>query len=76
MGYGCRHNNSIVIERQDLDGVCNVLKRRIQTAATQSDVFYYCGALDALSILGTHEFRDQSEFFLILDSMNDESEGA
>lgn len=75
MGYGCRHNNSIVIERQDLDGICNVFKRRITECERQEDVFYYCGALDVLSIIRNHEFRDQSEFFAILDALAEVNNG-
>lgn len=70
MGYGCRHNNSIVIERQDMDGICNVLARRAHDAERQEDSFFYMGAFAALDMLRLHEFRDQAEYFEIFDALN------
>lgn len=71
MGYGCRHNNSIVIERQDLDGICNVLARRVYDAERQEDAFFYEGAFAVLDVIRKHEFRDQSEYFEIFDALNE-----
>lgn len=70
MGYGCRHNNSIVIERQDLDGICNVFVRRIYESERQEDAFFYSGAYATLDIIRNHEFRDQAEYFEIFDALN------
>ena len=75
MGYGCRHNNSIVIERQDLDGICNVFARRAHDAERQEDAFFYEGAFAALDIIRNHEFRDQSEYFAILDALAEVGNG-
>ena len=70
MGYGCRHNFSIVIERYDLDGVLNVLRNRYGRMAVE-DIdadSYAAGAYHALNMLRNHEWRDQSEYFTIFDS--------
>ncbi len=71
MGYGCRHNDSIVIERTDLDGACNVLARRCEGfhPADRDDASFHAGAFLALDVLRKHEWRDQSEFFAIFDGL-------
>lgn len=71
MAYGCRHNDTIVINRYDLGGVKNVLARRIgefRRADIDPDS-YYAGAFDALDTLSTFEWRDQSEFFALFDAL-------
>ena len=73
MGYGCRHNDSIVIEKYDLDGVANVLARRVG-ALHPADVdgqSYYAGAFNALLTLLEHEWKNQVEFFTIFDALWD-----
>lgn len=69
MGWGCRHNNTIVLNRDDLNGMCNVFARRRDEAQRQEDAFAYSGAYAALDIIRNHEFRDQSEFFEIFDAL-------
>ena len=71
MGYGCRHNNSIVIERTDLDGACNVLARRCEGfhPSDRDDASFHAGAYLALDVIRNHEWRDQSEFFALFDGL-------
>ena len=69
MGWGCRHNNTIVLNRDDLNGMCNVFARRLFDAKKPDDADFYQGAYCALDIIRNHEFRDQSEFFAIFDAL-------
>ena len=69
MGWGCRHNNTIVLNRDDLNGMCNVFARRMCEAKKQDDADFYQGAYCTLDIIRNHEFRDQSEFFAIFDAL-------
>lgn len=68
--YACRHNNTIVLNRYDLDGVMHVMARRIGEFREDVDAdSYYAGAFDALDVLSTFEWRDQSEFFALFDAL-------
>lgn len=69
MGYGCRHNNSIVFERYDLEGVANVAAQRRDGATMEYTHAYYDGICAVLSTCLNHEWRDQSEFFAIFDNL-------
>ena len=78
MGYGCRHNDSIIVERYDLDGVLHRMARRIGELR-RDDVdaaSYYAGAFDALDTLSTFEWRDQAEYFDLFDALPLRPEGA
>ena len=69
--YACRHNDTIVINRYDLNGVMHRMARRIGEFRRE-DVdadSYYAGAFDALDVLSTFEWRDQSEFFALFDAL-------
>ena len=71
--YACRHNDTIVINRYDLNGVMHRMARRIGEFRRE-DVdadSYYAGAFDALDTLSTFEWRDQAEFFTLFDGLMD-----
>ena len=73
MAWGCRHNDTIAINRFDLDGVLNVMARRI--GGLRSDEIdersYYAGAFNALYTCESHEWRDQTEFYEVFDALMD-----
>ena len=73
MGRGCRHNDSIVVERYDLGGMLNVMARRVGTLRPDEidERSYFAGAFNALYVLESHEFRDQEEFFTLFDGLMD-----
>lgn len=73
MGRGCRHNDSIVLERYDLGGMLNVMARRVGTLRPDEidERSYFAGAFNALYVLESHEFRDQAEFFALFDGLFD-----
>lgn len=73
MGRGCRHNDSIVLERYDLGGMLNVMARRVGTLRPDEidERSYFAGAFNALYVLESHEFRDQEEFFTLFDGLMD-----
>lgn len=73
MGWGCRHSNTVIIERYDIDGACNVLARRMGDyhPADRDDASYHAGAYLALDILRNHEWRDQQEFFALFDGLSE-----
>lgn len=70
MAYGCKHNYSVVVNRYDLDGVCNVLNERVGSKPFEFDTrSFYLGALHSMNMLRHHEWRDQSEFFEKFDGI-------
>ena len=73
MGRGCRHNDSIGLERYDLGGMLNVMARRIGDLRSDDidERSYFAGAFNALYVLEAHEFRDQEEFFILFDGLMD-----
>lgn len=78
MAYGCRHNDSVVLNRYDLGGVLNVLANRVgdfRPAADLDEQSYFAGAFNALYVLESHEWRDQVEFFAIFDGLRDVAMG-
>lgn len=71
MGRGCRHSDSIIVERYDLDGVLNVLAGRVGALRPDEvdEPSYHAGAYNALLTMATHEWRDQVEFFTAFDAL-------
>lgn len=69
MSWGCRHNDSVILQRYDADGVCNVLARRRDESGSERDRAYFDGALDALAVILGHEWDTQEDFFEIFDTI-------
>ena len=69
MTWGCRHNNSVILQRYDMDGVLNVMRRRRSETASETTRAYFDGACDVIETCMNHEWDTQEDFFTILDSI-------
>lgn len=69
MGYGCRHNNSVTIELLDLNGVRNVAATRRDNATSDYQRAFYDGMCAFIEICTAHTWRDQSDYYTILDGV-------
>lgn len=69
MTWGCRHNNSIVLQRYDMEGVLRVMERRREETGCEITGAYFDGACDVIGTLLNHEWNAQDEFFTIFDSI-------
>lgn len=74
MAYGCRHNDSLTIQRYDMQGCRTVAKQRYDAASTDTAREFYAGVMAVFDTCLRYEWRDQSEFFTLLDlwSVDDE----
>lgn len=73
MAWGCSHVAKVSLNVQDLEGVLNVLARRVGGLRPPDvdDASFHAGAYHALSTCLEHEWRDQEEFFAIFDGLMD-----
>ena len=69
MAYGCRHNDSVILQRYDVEGVLNVIKRRREETGSEETRAYFDGAYDALATCMDHEWNTQQDFFAIFDAI-------
>lgn len=64
-----RHSSRLYMDEYDLEGVLNVLSRRIGESDEESIKFSYYGAYTALRILcDTEQLNTQQDFMAVIDA--------
>lgn len=64
------HSSRFYCDIDDINGVCNVLARRIKSALTCEDAAFYRGAYSVLDILRNKErLNTQADFFTVFDAV-------